>query len=174
MSLLSDIASGGTAPIVESVVGLGRDLIDRIFPDKTAQAKERAEATQHLLDVTAAHETQLLAATAASDAQQSAINLAEAQSTSFFKGGWRPLIGWVCGIALALNYWPRAIVLCVLWCHHVYVSGVMQPYPDLGTTDLVGLLGSILGLAVVRSTEVHKGVADGHANGTLPGAIRGA
>jgi hypothetical protein len=31
------------------------------------------------------------------------VNKAEAASGSLFKGGWRPFIGWVCGIALLIT-----------------------------------------------------------------------
>jgi hypothetical protein len=32
------------------------------------------------------------------------INKAEAQSRNVFIAGWRPFIGWTCGVAMAYNY----------------------------------------------------------------------
>jgi len=161
MSVVSDIvkgvAEGGTAPIDE-VLALGRDLIDRIFPDKNAQAAQRAEAEQHLLDVTAQRQSALLAAIAATDAAQSNVNAIEAASPSLFKSGWRPAIGWVCAGALALNYWPRAIAAVTLWIIQCVHAHALVSYPDLGIADLVGLTSSLLGMSVLRSVEVQKGV----------------
>ena len=34
---------------------------------------------------------------------QLAVNKAEAESGSLFIGGWRPFVGWVCGIGLMYN-----------------------------------------------------------------------
>ena len=35
---------------------------------------------------------------------QAEINKVEAQSRSVFVAGWRPFIGWVCGVAFAFHY----------------------------------------------------------------------
>ena len=32
------------------------------------------------------------------------VNKAEAASGSFFKGGWRPAVGWVCAVAFAYHF----------------------------------------------------------------------
>lgn len=40
----------GTA-VVEGAIGLGRSLIDRMFPDRVRQAAERAEAERALLEI---------------------------------------------------------------------------------------------------------------------------
>lgn len=93
----------------------------------------------------------------------------EAKSTNWFVAGWRPAVGWVCVVALALIYWPKAIVLTSIWtaqCVNLIIntSGssfnhlVLPAFPDLGATDLLGLLGSILGLGAMRTFEKHQGV----------------
>ncbi|MEJ0006651.1 MAG: 3TM-type holin [Steroidobacteraceae bacterium] len=132
--------------------------MDRIWPDKEKQAEQRAAAQQHLIDITNQQQQALAAAVAQVDAAQSATNLAEAQSASIFKSGWRPAIGWVCAGALALNYWPRAIAGVTMWVIQCYHSGALAPYPDLGVMDLLGLTASLLGMSTLRSVEVQKGV----------------
>lgn len=165
MSVVGDIlngavsgAAGGPANLVSSVVDLGRDLIDRIFPDKEKQATQRAEAEAHLLDLTAQRESAILAAVGAVDAAQSNVNAIEAASESLWKSGWRPAIGWVCAVALALNYWPRAIASVVMWVIQCAQAHALVTYPDLGVADLLGLTGSLLGMSTLRSVEVHRGV----------------
>src|SRR3990172_1110647 len=44
-----------------------------------------------------------------------AINLADAQSGSNFRGGWRPAIGWVAAIALFFYYVPPVAMATLLW-----------------------------------------------------------
>lgn len=97
------------------------------------------------------------------------VNKAEAGSSSLFVAGWRPYVGWVCGTALALVYIPKAVVMTAIWTYQAYViislwDGLapLQPlpvYPDLGVTDLIGLLCSMLGLAALRTREKEKQVA---------------
>ncbi|KAF0113381.1 MAG: hypothetical protein FD149_2157 [Rhodospirillaceae bacterium] len=50
-----------------------------------------------------AYRSQMLAAAAASDAQQGQVNAVEAQHDSLFISGWRPMIGWVCAMAAGLS-----------------------------------------------------------------------
>ena len=41
---------------------------------------------------------------------QNEINKVEAQHRSVFVSGWRPFIGWVCGVALAYNFIVRDLL----------------------------------------------------------------
>ena len=92
---------------------------------------------------------------------QQATNQEEAKNTNWFVAGWRPMAGWVGVISLALVYWPKAIALSILWCiqayHAIKLGLVIPPYPDLGLTDILGLLGSLLGIGGMRSIEKIKG-----------------
>jgi len=95
------------------------------------------------------------------------VNKAEAGSDSLFKGGWRPAAGWVCVLALALTYIPKAAVLTWFWCFQnyllltdpTYAAPSLLAFPDLGVTDLIGLLMALLGMAGLRSVETLRGVA---------------
>ncbi len=96
------------------------------------------------------------------------INKIEAASPDRYVAGWRPFIGWVGGVALGMVYIPKALVLTGVWTYQAVVivsqwSGTAPPpmlpaYPDLGVTDLLGLLGSLLGFGVMRSYDKTKGV----------------
>lgn len=136
------------------------DLLDRVIPDPVAaqEAKIKLE--------TLANAGELAKEAAALQLQQGQIdiNKIEAGSTIFFNSGWRPYIGWICGTALGLVYIPKAIFLSVLWAYQAFVlihaGGTALPaYPDLGVTDLIGLLGALLGMATLRSVDKAKGVA---------------
>jgi len=95
---------------------------------------------------------------------QIAVNAEEAKSPNWFVAGWRPGVGWVCVIALALTYIPKAVVLTVFWAYQAYITlahpevkiAALPAFPDLGVTDLLGLLGAILGIGAMRTVEKVK------------------
>lgn len=81
------------------------------------------------------------------------INKIEAANPSLFVSGYRPAVGWVCVAALAYQYLGWALLSWV-----AALASVPAP-PQLDTTDLMFLLGSLLGVAVPRTIEKLKGVA---------------
>ena len=97
---------------------------------------------------------------------QMEVNAKEAENPHLFVAGWRPFIGWICGIVLALVFIPKALVLTGFWCYSSYLHltdagaalPALPPFPDLGTTDVLGLLGAMLGLGGMRTWEKVKGV----------------
>ena len=96
---------------------------------------------------------------------QMEINKVEAQSSSWFVAGWRPAAGWTCVMALWFTYVPKAIVMTGFWGYQTYIAlnhpelkiSAAPPFPDLGVTDLIGLLMALLGLGGMRSFEKVKG-----------------
>lgn len=140
---------------ITAALDIGGKLIDRLWPDPQQAAAAKLElakmsATGELAQLTA--ETDL--ATAQLD-----VNRAEASNPAMFVAGWRPAVGWVGAVTLALTYWPYAIAGTVLWAWTSYKTGVIQPKPDLGAGDIVALLGSMLGIAGLRTKEKLAGVA---------------
>lgn len=90
---------------------------------------------------------------------QADINKIDATSTRFWNSGWRPAVGWVCAAALAFTYWPRAIIILIMWAKTAAATGTLAAPPDLGLADLIALLTNILGLGVMRTYEKRQGVA---------------
>ena len=82
---------------IDDIIGTGLNIINKFIPDPAEQAKA-AEA----------YRSQILAAAAASDAQQGQVNTAEAQHNSLFISGWRPMIGWVCRPGAGLSICRQA------------------------------------------------------------------
>lgn len=94
------------------------------------------------------------------------INKIEAEHPSRFVAGWRPAIGWVAAISLALMYIPKAIVLTILWTYQSIevvnmaqdISNLQLPiFPELGTMEVIGLVSSMLGIGVMRSYDKREG-----------------
>lgn len=131
-----------------SIFDFGSKLVDKFFPDK-AQANE---AKLKLLEMQQNGELAQLAGLQASDKQQTDVNLVEAQSPSLFKSGWRPAIGWICGLGLAYQYLTLPILAWYSTNHS------MSAPPPLDMATLTQLLFGILGLGALRTLEKLKGV----------------
>ena len=102
-------------------------LIERLIPDK--DAREKATAELNRLDQ--AGELQVMLA-------QIAANQSEGRHASMFVAGWRPMVGWICALALANNF----LVL-------PYVDAV-QP---LDMAVMMPILMGMLGLGTMRTWE---------------------
>lgn len=79
---------------------------------------------------------------------QADINKIEAASRSPFVAGWRPFIGWVCGIGLAFAFIVNPLIQ--------WATG--HPGPTLPLQSIMTLVVSLLGLAGFRTVEKVQGV----------------
>jgi hypothetical protein len=80
------------------------------------------------------------------------VDTAEAASHSTFVAGWRPFIGWICGIALAVDFVVRPFFI---WAANL----VRRPveFPNLDMTELMPLVLGMLGMAGMHAyQEVQK------------------
>jgi hypothetical protein len=103
------------------------------------------------------------------DLAQIEVNKVEAQSAHLFVSGGRPAAIWVCVAALFMAYIPKCFVLTALWTWQAIVlvqawNGgqpvpVLPAFPELGVMDILGLLGSLLGVGWMRHKETLAGVA---------------
>jgi hypothetical protein len=124
---------------IDDAIAAGLKIVDKFVPDPAAKAKAEAELRADLL---------------ASDRAQMAVNEKEAQSSSLFVAGWRPMIGWVCALALAYQY---LLVPILLWIGLVAGKPVAKP-PVLDDT-LWQLMFCMLGMGGLRTFEKMKRVA---------------
>lgn len=76
-----------------------------------------------------------------------------------FVAGWRPAIGWVCATALAVYYIPRFLVGTLVWAVAAWGQPTLPPMPEMGIGDILGLVGSLLGMSWLRTVEKKAGVA---------------
>ena len=78
---------------------------------------------------------------------QSEINKMEAQHRSIFVAGWRPFIGWICGVALLYNFIIRDVI--------AWASPNIMP-PAIQMDQLITILLGMLGLGGLRTFEKIK------------------
>ena len=129
--------------LLNTLIGPATQLLDKFIEDKDQKAKlahELATMADKL-----AHEQQLA---------QMAINKEEASSGSLFKGGWRPFVGWICGIAFFYHFVCQPVIIFI-----VAMSGVDIPdLPKFEMNSLLTVLGGLLGIGGLRTYEKQKGL----------------
>lgn len=122
------------APIVSA-------LVDRI-PDPEARAKERARI-----------EAELVAHANSVNLAQVELNKQEAAHGSIFVAGWRPFIGWICGVGLA---WAFVLSPIAEWAVAIWAPGAKLPEARLDF--LLELVLAMLGLGGLRTFEKMRGL----------------
>lgn len=79
-------------------------------------------------------------------------NLQEAKHKSVFVAGWRPFIGWVCGVAIAWSFLVIPIIQVI--------GGIMgvekTDIPIVNTDMLYQLVLAMLGMGTLRTFEKTK------------------
>ena len=129
--------------LISTLVGPVSNILDKVIPD----ADEKAKLAHELATMADTHAQQALLA-------QLEINKAEAASGSVFKGGWRPFVGWVCGVALLYHF-----ILSPLILFGVSLTGVdIPPIPEFDMGSLMTVLMGMLGLGGLRTYEKQKGI----------------
>ena len=79
---------------------------------------------------------------------QTKINEAEATHRTVFVAGWRPFIGWVCGLGLLYAVFIEPLLRFVFT-----VNGWDIEFPHIDTTITMQVLFGMLGLVGARSYE---------------------
>ena len=129
--------------LINSLIGPATKLLDKVIEDKDQKAKlahELATMADKL-----AHEQNLA---------QMAINKEEASSGSLFKGGWRPCIGWICGIAFGYHFVLQPVIVFIV----VLIGMDIPELPSFDMSTLLTVLGGMLGIGGLRTYEKQKGL----------------
>ncbi len=121
--------------ILGSLIGPVTGLLDKFIEDK-----DQKNAIAHELSTMAERHAQELAK------GQLEVNMVEAAHKSLLVAGWRPFVGWVCGVGLAYN-----IIIA-------QVLGIWFTVPEVDPSLLTPVLMGMLGMGAMRSYEKAKGV----------------
>lgn len=129
--------------LIGPIFEIGSKIIDKFFPDTAEADKKKAE----LMLLVQQGELQV-------SLEQIKTNQMEAQHASIFVAGWRPFIGWTCGIGLCWNFLGHPIAV---WATEIWRPDLTPP--ALLSDNLMELTLAMLGMAGLRSWEKFKGVA---------------
>jgi len=130
--------------LIGAVLPAVTEIIGRFLPE---DPEKRADAERQI-------QAQLTHSLAQIDLAQLGINTVEAAHRSTFVAGWRPFIGWTCGVALLYTYVLQPVLVFGL-----AQTGYLVALPGVDITALMPVLMGILGLGGLRSWEKIKGVA---------------
>ena len=129
--------------LLNTLIGPATQILDKFIEDKDQKAKLAHELATMADRI--AHEQQLA---------QIAVNKEEAASGSLFKGGWRPFVGWVCGVAFCYHFILQPVIIFI-----VAIIGVNIPdLPEFQMNTLLTVLGGLLGIGGLRTYEKQKGL----------------
>jgi len=134
MGLLDRLLGSGVGTIAEGVA----TAIDRFV--ETDEERKAAELL-------------LLKTRRQPDKWQAEINKIEAGHRSLFVAGWRPFIGWVCGLGLAWKFTVGPVCLYIM-----SLTGASAVLPDIQAGELIPLVMALLGLGGIRSWEKGRGL----------------
>ena len=131
------------AALLPSLLPVVGDVLDRFFPNK----EERAKAEREI-------EAKLTAHLASIDLAPLEVNKQEASHRSLLVAGWRPFVGWTCGLALFYTYLVQPMATFVL-----AQTGHLIQLPPVDLSAMMPVLLGMLGLGGLRSFEKYKGVS---------------
>ena len=126
-----------------ALIGPVTSLLDKFIEDKDQKNK-------------LAHEIATMAEKQAHEANmmQAETNKEEAAHRSVWVAGWRPFIGWVCGVALAWHFVLSPVVLFIA----AWFNVVLPTLPVFDMGSLMTVLMGMLGLGGLRTFEKTKGL----------------
>ena len=136
-------------PVWLALVPAISSLLDRIIPDPDARAKAKLALTE-AQNAQALQEMQLALQ---ADQSQTAIDQSEAQNKNLFVAGWRPFIGWVCGVAFAYHFIAQPLLAFI-----IANAGGNVKLPTFDMQELTTVLMGMLGLGGLRTIEKIKNV----------------
>jgi hypothetical protein len=129
--------------MLQALIGPVSGLLDKFIEDKDQKAR-------------LAHDIATMAEKHAHEAAmaQTDINKVEAQHRSIFVAGWRPFIGWTCGVALAYHFVVAPLILFGAG----WAGAEIPELPQFDMDSLMTVLLGMLGLGGMRTFEKAKGL----------------
>jgi hypothetical protein len=124
------------SPFIAAILPVLGKVLEKVIPDRD----RRDEIAYEIATQAESHAQAIQIA-------QIEVNKIEAAHKSLFVAGWRPFIGWVCGVAMGFNYLV------------VPVADIWLDITPLDTAVMFPVLLGLLGLGGLRTAEKVKRVA---------------
>lgn len=136
-SFLGSLVGSGTATTIEGIA----NVVDKFV--ETPQEKEAARIVVMKLQQER-------------DKAQIELNKVEANHRTVFVAGWRPFLGWVCGVGIAYHF----IVMPMLTFIVTIIMKQPPTFPVLAIGELITLVFAMLGLSTTRTYEKEKNLTN--------------
>lgn len=129
MSILTKIIGGGIGEMANGIAG----AIDRFV--ETDEEKKAADIL-------------LMKVQQEPDSWQAEVNKIEANHRTIFVAGWRPFIGWICGVGILWKFILMPVTIMIL-----QILNKPATIPNIETGELMTLIFALLGLGGIRTYE---------------------
>jgi hypothetical protein len=131
--------------MIDKLIGPVTGLLDKFIADADTKAK-------------LAHEVATMAQNHAQELAkgQMEINAVEAANSNVFVSGWRPFIGWTCGLGMFGNFITIPFSNFVLALLELNIVIPLVPFP---LETMMPVLMGMLGLGAMRTYEKKSGVS---------------
>tara|TARA_R110000796_G_scaffold113881_2_gene225619 strand:- start:1530 stop:1928 length:399 start_codon:yes stop_codon:yes gene_type:complete len=128
--------------MIQALIGPITGLLDKFIPDKD----QRARLAHDVATMAQNHAQELAKA-------QLEVNKVEAAHKSLFVSGWRPFIGWTCGLGMFGNFItiPFANFALALFSYDIVI-------PLVPLETMMPVLMGMLGLGAMRTYEKKNSV----------------
>jgi hypothetical protein len=112
------------------------DILDKFVADKDLKTKLSHELEKEIISLNKA---------------QLEVNKVEAQHNNIFVSGWRPFIGWCCGLSLAYHFILEPVIQYIL-----IVNNIQYDTPEFDFSQLSTIVMAMLGMSTLRTYEKTK------------------
>lgn len=122
--------------MIEKLIKPVGDILDKFVADKDLKLKLSHELEKEIVSLNRA---------------QIELNKVEAAHENVFVSGWRPFIGWACGVALVYHFLIEPIIQYIL-----IISGSDFKTPEFDFSQLSTIVMAMLGMSSLRTYEKTK------------------
>jgi len=112
------------------------DILDKFVADKDLKIKLSHELEKEIISLNKA---------------QLEVNKVEAQHNNIFVSGWRPFIGWCCGLSLCYHFILEPVLQYIL-----IVNNIQYDTPEFDFSQLSTIVMAMLGMSTLRTYEKTK------------------
>jgi hypothetical protein len=125
---------------ITKIAEVANNVLDKFVQDKDLKEQLSHDLQKELISL---------------DKAQISLNAEEAKNGNWFVSGWRPFIGYTCGIALCVHY---IVLPTATWIAVVNGVDLKLEALEFDFSQLTTILLSLLGMSSLRTFEKVKGV----------------
>ena len=122
--------------MIDKLIEPVSNILDKFVADKDLKTKLSHELEKEIISLNKA---------------QLEVNKVEAAHNNIFVSGWRPFIGWCCGLSLAYHFIIEPIIQYIL-----IVNAIQFETPEFDFSQLSTIVMAMLGLSSLRTYEKTK------------------
>ena len=122
--------------MIDKLIQPVSDILDKFVADKDLKTKLSHELEKEIISLNKA---------------QLEVNKVEAANENVFVSGWRPFIGWACGVSLAYHFIAEPMI------QYIFIAnGIQFETPEFDFSQLSTIVMAMLGMSTLRTYEKTK------------------